>query len=209
MVSMKRSSYQTYRVSHNWVFTLFLLFCWLLLILISKVGIVLENSGNLLHDRHKNFENRFRNGLDNWGQSCHPSFWYLKFVITQRQQNDFHVKVGNFDLNYLSHFWIDFQNLCAYHVANVLNLSKLPQLLQSGWVEAGKITETKWILNCGTPCIYKFQLFKYHKSWRWGRSGRCEPPCHRTPPPTDPHHMVSCRISGYKSASCCQSLQWA
>ena len=141
-----------YRVSHNWVFTFFLLFCWLLLILISKVGIVLENSGNLLHDRHKNFENRFRNGLDNWGQSCHPSFWYLQFVITQRQQNDFHVKVGNFDLNYLSHFWIDFQNLCAYHVANVLNLSKLPQLLQLGWVEAGKITETKWILNCGTPC---------------------------------------------------------
>ena len=143
-----------YRVSHNWVFTLFLLFCWLLLILISKVGIVLENSGNLLHDRHKNFENRFRNGLDNWGQSCHPSFWYLQFVITQRQQNNFHVKVGNFDLNYLSHFWIDFQNLCAYHVANVLNLSKLPQLLQLGWVEAGKITETKWILNCGTPCRY-------------------------------------------------------
>ena len=143
-----------YRVSHNWVFTLFLLFCWLLLILISKVGIVLENSGNLLHDRHKNFENWFRNGLDNWGQSCHPSFWYLQIVITHRQRNNFHVKVGNFDLNYLSHFWIDFQNLCAYHIANVLNWSKLPQLLQLGWVEAGKITETKWILNCGTPCMF-------------------------------------------------------
>ena len=151
-VSNTSNVFIIYRVSHNWVFTLFLLFCWLLLILISKVGIVLENSGNLLHDRHKNFENQFRNGLDNWGQSCHPSFWYLQFVITQRQQNNFHVKVGNFDLNYLSHFWIDFQNLCAYHVANVLNLSKLPQLLPLGWVEAGKITETKWILNCGTPC---------------------------------------------------------
>ena len=27
----------------------------------ANVGGVLKNSGNLLHDRHKNFENRFRN----------------------------------------------------------------------------------------------------------------------------------------------------
>ena len=38
-----------------------LLFCRLLLIQIAKVGTFLKNSGNLLHDRHKNFENRFRN----------------------------------------------------------------------------------------------------------------------------------------------------
>ena len=59
----------TYRVSHNWVLTLFLLFCWLIFILIAKVGVVLKNSGNLLHDRHKKFENQFRNCWDNWGQS--------------------------------------------------------------------------------------------------------------------------------------------
>ena len=35
----------------------YLLFFWLLLIQIGKVGMFLKNSGNLLHDRHKNFEN--------------------------------------------------------------------------------------------------------------------------------------------------------
>ena len=44
-----------YRVSHNWVLTLFLLFCRLIFILIAKVGVVLKNSGYLLQDRHKNF----------------------------------------------------------------------------------------------------------------------------------------------------------
>ena len=38
-----------------------LLLCRLLLMQIAKVGRFLKNSGNLLHDRHKNFENRFRN----------------------------------------------------------------------------------------------------------------------------------------------------
>ena len=33
----------------------------LLLIPIAKVGVALKNSGNLLHHRHKNFENPFRN----------------------------------------------------------------------------------------------------------------------------------------------------
>ena len=36
----------------------YLLFCRLLLMQIAKVGTFLKNSGNLLHDRHKNFENR-------------------------------------------------------------------------------------------------------------------------------------------------------
>ena len=30
-----------------------------------------NSPGNLLYDSHKNFENWFRNSLDNWGQSCH------------------------------------------------------------------------------------------------------------------------------------------
>ena len=49
----------------------YLLFSRLLLIQIAKVGTVIKNSGNLLHDRHKNFENRFRNSWDHWGQSCY------------------------------------------------------------------------------------------------------------------------------------------
>ena len=54
------------------LFTLgYLLFCGLLLMQIAKFGTFLKNSGKLIHDRHKNFENRFRNSWDNWGQSCH------------------------------------------------------------------------------------------------------------------------------------------
>ena len=49
----------------------YLLFCRLLLMQIAKVGSFMKNSGNLLQDRHKNFENWFRNSWDNWGQSCH------------------------------------------------------------------------------------------------------------------------------------------
>ena len=42
------------------LFTLgYLFFCLLLLMQIAKSGTFLKNSGNLLHDRHKNFENRF------------------------------------------------------------------------------------------------------------------------------------------------------
>ena len=39
-----------------------------------------------------------------WGQSWQPSFWNWHFAITQRQKNNFYVKGGNFDLNYLSYF---------------------------------------------------------------------------------------------------------
>ena len=81
-----------------------LLFCRLLLIQITKVGTFLKNSENLLHDRHKNFENRFRNSWDNWGQSWQPSFRNWHFAITQRQKNIFYAKGGNIDLNYLSSF---------------------------------------------------------------------------------------------------------
>ena len=49
----------------------YFLFYRLLLMQIAKVGTFLKNSGNLLHDRHKNFENWFWNSWDNWGQSCH------------------------------------------------------------------------------------------------------------------------------------------
>ena len=54
------------------LFTLgYLLFCRLLIMQNAKVGTFFKNLGNLLHDRHKNFEIRFRNSWDNWDQSCH------------------------------------------------------------------------------------------------------------------------------------------
>ena len=103
--------------------TKLLVSCLLLIILIAKVWVVLKNSRNLLHGRHKNFENWFRNSWDTWGQSFHL-----------QHRNYFPASVpltGTIiDLSYLNYFWIVFQNSCAYHVANFLNFSKLPQLLQ-------------------------------------------------------------------------------
>ena len=80
--------------------------------------------------------------------------------------------VANFDLNYLSFFLIDFKNSCAYLEENFLNFSKLHQLLQLVWVEADKITETKWELNCGTPCNkYIIRSIVCKASCHWGHCG--------------------------------------
>ena len=72
-----------------------------------------------------------------------PLFRNWHSAITQRQKNNFYVTGSNFDLNFLSYFWINSQNSCAYHVANLQNFLKLPQLLWFGWVEADKIAKNK------------------------------------------------------------------
>ena len=50
---------------------------------------------------------------------------------------------ANFDLKYLSYFWINFQNSCDFHVANFLNFLKLPQLLHIEWTLFEKMTKNK------------------------------------------------------------------
>ena len=42
--------------------------------------------------------------------------------------------VGNFMLHFLSHFFINFENLSAHLVANILNFPIHPQHLLFGWV---------------------------------------------------------------------------
>ena len=79
-------------------------------------------------------------------------FWNWHFAITQHPKNNFGVAGANFDLNYLSYFWINFQNSCGYHVAN----------FQGCWIqvrsssvrapEPEKLAKTKWSLTYGTPC---------------------------------------------------------
>ena len=56
---------------------------------IAKVGSFMKNSENLLQDRHKNFENRFRNSWDNWGQNWQPSFRNGLFAIIHRGRKIF------------------------------------------------------------------------------------------------------------------------
>ena len=120
----------------------------------ANVGGVLKNSGNLLHDKHKNFENRFRNSWDNWGQSCLLSQRYFFLTLCNSKISISKMRGGNFVINYLSYFWINFQNSCAYHVANFLNFSKLPQLLHFGWTLSEKMARTKSRLTYGTPCNF-------------------------------------------------------
>ena len=93
-----------YRVSHIIGPTLFFVISRVLEHLQRDFLPFFNSPGNLLHYSHKNFENWFRNSWDNWGQSWQPSFRNWHFAITQRQKNNFYVKGGNFDLNYLSYF---------------------------------------------------------------------------------------------------------
>ena len=132
-------------------FVIFLSYCWLFNVATSFVNGPLFNSPeNLLHDSHKNLKNWF---INSWCQSWHPSFgnWHLK-----KEK-----KGAHFDLNYISYFWINFQNSCACHVA-FLNLSKLSKLLQLGWVQTNKITKTMWRLNCVWDTLYVLQKHKSH-----------------------------------------------
>ena len=59
----------------------FLPFSWVLEHIQRNFWPFFDSPGNLLHDSHKNFENWFRNSLDNWHQSWHPSFWNWHFAI--------------------------------------------------------------------------------------------------------------------------------
>ena len=60
-----------------------------------KSWVSFKNSGYLQHDRHKNFENWFRNSGEIWGQRWDPFYYY------KEAKNNFGVTGGNFDFNYL------------------------------------------------------------------------------------------------------------
>ena len=53
-------------------------------------------------------------------------------LLHRGRKINLYVKLETLTSIQLSRFDLDFQNSCAYHVANFLNFSKLPQLLQLG-----------------------------------------------------------------------------
>ena len=61
----------------------------------------------------------------------------------QRNPTIFGGGVGNFRLHCLSHFFINFENLSAHLIANILNFFILTQFLYFGRVEANKIAKNK------------------------------------------------------------------
>ena len=82
-----------YRVSHKSDFTLFLLISQILEHVQRNFWPLFNSPGNWLHDRHKNFENWFKNSWDNWGQSWHPSFRNWHFAITKSKKNNLVLQV--------------------------------------------------------------------------------------------------------------------
>ena len=57
-----------------WELLCFLLFSWSILIRKLMFGGVSESSGSPLVDGHRDFQNRCRNGWENWSWSWQPSF---------------------------------------------------------------------------------------------------------------------------------------
>ena len=51
--------------------------------------------------------------------------------------------VANFNFNFLSHFCINFQNLCAHHQEEILRFPKHPQKSSFWWVLAEKTAKNK------------------------------------------------------------------
>ena len=74
--------------------------------------------------------------------------------ILQSVKKQFGVTGANFDLNYLSYFWINFQNSCGYHVANFLDCWIQVRISYVCAPEPEKLAKTKSSVTYGTPCIY-------------------------------------------------------
>ena len=55
----------------------------------------------------------------------------------------FQIGVANFNFNFLSHFCINFQNLCAHHQEEILRFPKHPQKSSFWWVLAEKTAKNK------------------------------------------------------------------
>ena len=55
----------------------------------------------------------------------------------------FQMGVANFNFNFLSHFCINFQNLCAHHQEEILRFPKHPQKSSFWWVLAEKTAKNK------------------------------------------------------------------
>ena len=55
----------------------------------------------------------------------------------------FQMRVANFNFNFLSHFCIDFENLCAHQQEEILTIPKHPQKSSFWWVLAKKTAKNE------------------------------------------------------------------
>ena len=66
--------------------------------------------------------------MQKWLRNLKLKLTTLIWKVTERQENDFCVKSANFNFNFLSHFCINFENLCAHHQEEILRIPKHPQI---------------------------------------------------------------------------------
>ena len=86
---------------------------------------------------------RFWKLMQKWLRNLKLKLTTLIWKVTERQKNDFCVKSDNFNFNFLSHFCIDFQNICAHHQEEILRILKHPQISTFWWVLAKKMAKNK------------------------------------------------------------------
>ena len=67
----------------------------------------------------------------------------LIWKVTDSQKIDFCVQSANFNFNFLSHFCIDFENLCAHQQEEILTIPKHPQKSSFWWVLAKKTAKNE------------------------------------------------------------------
>ena len=67
----------------------------------------------------------------------------LIWKVTDSQKIYLCVKSANFNLNFLSHFCINFENLCAHQQEEILTIPKHPQKSSFWWVLAKKTAKNE------------------------------------------------------------------
>ena len=71
------------------------------------------------------------------------------------------VRVGSINFNFLRHFCIDFQKLCAHHEEEILRIPKHPQLAKFGRVLAKKTAKNKVVSKIQYQTNFWIFLFSW------------------------------------------------
>ena len=118
----------------------FLHFSWPILIRKIIFGVVLES---LCRISSWWLAQRFWKPMQKWLRKLKLKLATLIWKVTDSQKIDFCVLSANFNFNFLSHFCIDFENLCAYQQEEILTIPKHPQKSSFWWVLAKKTAKNE------------------------------------------------------------------
>ena len=86
---------------------------------------------------------RFWKLMQKWLRKLKLKLATLIWKVTDSQKIDFCVQSANFNFNFLSHFCINFENLCAHQQEEILTIPKHPQKSSFWWVLAKKTAKNE------------------------------------------------------------------